>query len=398
MRKLILLFICCATGLISYAQPPETLLQTAQQLMNSGKFAEAKRLYEIVLKNDPERYIAAYRLAEIHEQQKDYRKSLAYLNTAMDIALRFEQMAEEDTSSAASAWNQQQFEERLATLYHYQGSLRNRLGEPYRALESFERSMALDSPYSASLYTDQAISFAQLQENEKAEKLYIKAIQTDSAAEEAYYNLALLRQKQKLPDKADSLLEISLRVAPKNVQGWVLKGNLHLTREQYVQAIEYYDNAVSIDTASEEAYFQRGVANSRLLNAGRAEDDWTRAIEINPSNGDSYRNRGIVRLRQEKFEQALEDFNKAFELLGNMSDLYLNRGFVMLMLERPAEALEDIEKVLATEPESSDTYLLAAAAHKALKNKNKACTYFREAIEKGADPDQAERWFRRKCL
>jgi tetratricopeptide (TPR) repeat protein len=396
MRKLFIILLGCLATLPALAQPTENLLHSAQQLFNQGMYEESKRLYGVVLQNDPERYIAAYRLAEIYEHEKDYRRSLAYLNTAMDIARRYEQVAREDTTGMAEEWDQLKFDERLAMLYHYQGSLRNRLGEPYRALESFEQSETLTAP-SASLLTDKGISYAQTGRSDEAEELYIRAIRTDSTAEEGYYNLAILKQQEQNYAAADSLLALSLKVAPNAVQGWLLSGNLRLEQEKYKEVIAYYDTAATLSTVSEEAFFQRAVAYSRLQDPEQAEKDWTKALSINPDNGNSYRNRGIVRLRQEKFESAEEDFDKAFEILGPVSDLYLNRGYARMMLERPGAALEDFEVVLEADPASSDVYLLAAAAHKALENKDKACQYYHQAIDKGAEPKQVEKWFRKKC-
>ena len=96
---------------------------------------------------------------------------------------------------------------------------------------------------------------------------------------------------------------------------------------------------------------------------------FNRAIEINPKTAMAYSNRGNVFYNRRQYEQAMADYNRAVELSPQSANAYFNRGSVWLRLGNQTKAEEDFARAQTLKPALKD----AAAAHlRAAKNSSLA--------------------------
>jgi protein O-mannosyl-transferase len=111
-----------------------------------------------------------------------------------------------------------------------------------------------------------------------------------------------------------SLFDYTLRVTNRNSIMHNNRGNAHLERGSYVQAIEDYDRAIEINPIYAAAYHNRGLAYGILGEHSRAIGDFDRAIEIDPKYAMSYYHRGMALGNLGRYEQAYEDLKTAAQL------------------------------------------------------------------------------------
>ena len=117
----------------------------------------------------------------------------------------------------------------------------------------------------------------------------------------AYYQLAIVRERQSRFDEAAALLA----------------------------------RAVEVRDSYREAWFQLGVARFRLNDARGAVAAFERAIELDPTNAQARNNLGVAFVRQEKFAEAERQFAEALRLAPGYVEARGNLERLQAMSKRP---------------------------------------------------------------
>ena len=99
-----------------------------------------------------------------------------------------------------------------------------------------------------------------------------------------------------------------------NTDRLVTIGRSALYYEDYVLAIQYFNQAITAKPYLYEPWFLRGVAKYYLDDFAGAEGDCTSALERNPYVSGIYELRGLTRIQQEKFAEAIGDYDQALRL------------------------------------------------------------------------------------
>ena len=94
----------------------------------------------------------------------------------------------------------------------------------------------------------------------------------------------------------------------------VKKGVGQLTRGQYQDARESFEEAVRINDAVPDGHFGLGMAYFHLREDSRAEKAFTRVIEISPRDSEPYKMLGELYYRMDDLEQARLSWEKAVAL------------------------------------------------------------------------------------
>ncbi|SHN01197.1 Tetratricopeptide repeat-containing protein [Cyclobacterium lianum] len=203
-----------------------------------------------------------------------------------------------------------------------------------------------------------------------------------------------------------------------------------LEKQEYNQAIEYFDRVIETEANFPSAYNARGVAFFELAQWDKAIDSFSESIELDSSNYKPYFNRGNAFMEKEAYKEALYDYNRANGLDFNQPDIYYNRGLALLGLEMYDDALVDFDMALQANPEDTRVlfnkakaqlgnndplnaitslnevvrldkrnaaayYLLGVTEMSALGNKEAGCTQLKMALSLGYT--QAKEWIDDFC-
>ncbi len=129
------------------------------------------------------------------------------------------------------------------------------------------------------------------------------------------------------------------------------RGMTYLEQGDDKKAIDAFDEAIRQDPQDAIAYYNRGVAHSRLARfdtggAARwkgAIQDFDVAIRLNPQ-ADAYYNRGVAYRSLGQLERAIEDFGEAIRLNPQYAEAYYNRGAGYGAIGKSIEAERDFSK------------------------------------------------------
>ena len=152
----------------------------------------------------------------------------------------------------------------------------------------------------------------------------------------------------------------------------------------YEEAIEQFDEALSLDPQYAAAYNNRGTAYDDLGLPTRAIQDYDDAIRLNPQYADAYYNRGITYNNVPgQRGRAIQDFDEAIRLDPQHKEAYGNRGSIYTILGQPERAIEDFDEVIRLDPQYAVGYANRAIAYTLLGMDTKAQQDVERAIALG---------------
>jgi tetratricopeptide (TPR) repeat protein len=142
-----------------------------------------------------------------------------------------------------------------------------------------------------------------------------------------------------------------LILAPGDYTRLIDRGNEHLARKQYREAIAVYSEAIQADPRRSEAYFNRGTARQVTGDFSGALADLSIAIELEPDMVEAYINRGRCRFELKDLDGAVADFSRVIELAPNNAEGYHLRGLTKCEQGKSDAGRRDLEICWKLRPE-----------------------------------------------
>lgn len=200
-----------------------------------------------------------------------------------------------------------------------------------------------------------------------------------------------------------------------NTDRVTLIGRNALYFEDYLLAIQYFNQVIKAKPYLAEPYYYRAIAKFYLDDYKGAEDDSSECLERNPFFTNAYQLRADARQNQRNYEGALEDYlvslknnpddkfilinigianiekkdldeaekylNRLVEIYPNYTQGILTRGSLYLEKQDTVRALEDYNTALEKDKYFAAGYSMRASIYFAQKEYDKAITDLDEAIK-----------------
>ena len=141
-----------------------------------------------------------------------------------------------------------------------------------------------------------------------------------------------------------------------NTDQVVTIGRNALYFEDYILAIQYFNQAIKAKPFLAEPYFYRSVAKISLEDYRGAEQDAGLAIERNPFIVDAYQVRGVSRQNLGDFKGAVEDYDEGLKLMPEDKNLLLNRAVCQTALKNYDEAQQSFDRLLQLDRRNYRSY------------------------------------------
>ena len=165
-----------------------------------------------------------------------------------------------------------------------------------------------------------------------------------------------------------------------NTDRVMIIGRNALYFEDYVLAIQYFNQVIKAKPYLAEPYFYRGVAKYFLDDFKGAEDDCTLALERNPFMTRAYQLRGDTRQYQNDYEGALTDYQEFLKSYPNDKFALINIGIVDIQKKDFDAAEETLNTLLRYHPKYTQGYLTRGAMYQEKGDTIKAFDNYNEAI------------------
>jgi tetratricopeptide (TPR) repeat protein len=199
-----------------------------------------------------------------------------------------------------------------------------------------------------------------------------------------------------------------------NINSLIQNGDNAFNEEKYYKAIDFYNEAILIDSTYNNVFFKRALSKINIEDYKGCINDITIAVNITPS-ADAYElkgyayellennteaifyynkalsldstllksnnNIGTLKLQLGDIEGAIIDFNRGLKFNKNSFYLYNNRGLAYSEIEKHEEAIIDYDKSIEINPLVYETYFNRGVSYVYLKNYKQAIVDFNKSIE-----------------
>jgi len=152
----------------------------------------------------------------------------------------------------------QKMEPNTADGYHLEAMVFQKLNQWEKSIQALDTAVVLDKEKSG-YYNLRGFAKLQLDDLESAKKDFEKAIDLDDSSA-AHRNLVLYKIMDDQGNDAISYLLDRIKNNPKDVENWILMGDLMQRGGQHAKARTYYEQAGKMDPDNE--YVQKQLAES----------------------------------------------------------------------------------------------------------------------------------------
>jgi tetratricopeptide (TPR) repeat protein len=277
-------------------QPDEPMLRRnlAANEWQLGRFQEARRDLELLLRADPNDKGATFLLGMVSENEKNYRRSIALLESIPDVA---EHQPEASVALASSYYHTNQNQKARAALKN----VLNRPANPQVLMMAGRVAIdAHDYPLALTILTEAAgampdsyqVSLLKSQAEMKL-RYFSQAVTSAQRATELHPSVDTKRELAFAEwhagdrDHALSGFEELMRQFPRDAETYETYGSLLLeggAAQDKARAIELLKRAIALDGSSVEALYQLGNIELADGQLEAARKNLERAVQVNPDD------------------------------------------------------------------------------------------------------------------
>jgi protein O-GlcNAc transferase len=306
-------------------------LQHALAFHQQGMLSDAKKIYEDILKQQPNHFDALHLLGMIAWQTKNPHQGEELIGKAIKV----------NPASAAA--------------YSNRGNALRDLKRVEEALASYDRAIALKPDY-AEAYNNRGNALRDLKRIDEALVSCDRAIALKPDYAEAYNNRGVALQEVKRVEEALASYDRAIALKPDYADAYNNRGNALKELKRVDEALASYDRAIALKADHAEAYNNRGVALQEAERVKEALASYDRAIALKPDYADAYNNRRLALREHERVCEALASYDRAIAVKADHAEAYHNRGVALKELKRVDEALASYDRAIALNPDFAGTY------------------------------------------
>ena len=304
---------------------PRALLDQAIAFHQTGKLADAERLYLQLMAADSRDPTAHHMLGVVRAQQGRNGEALEL----MGMALTLRPHAPEILSNFGNVLKAQ-----------------GRLAE---ALASYDKALTVKPDYAAT-WNKRALVLRDLGRLDEALQSADRALALQPDYVEALNTRGILLAGQGRFDEALASYDRALALAPDfpdtlNNRALALK-----SLRRHEEALTSVERALRGHDGFAEAWNNRGIILFDLKRMGQALASYDRALARRPDYAEAFNNRAVTLASLKRFSDALADCDRAVALQPDFADALFNRGTALSELNRPDEALASYEQAMAVDP------------------------------------------------
>lgn len=164
-----------------------------------------------------------------------------------------------------------------------------------------------------SVYLDSANKYRDKGDYESAIKAYLKILEFDSRDTFVLNELGRIYLKVGLVREAIDVFEQAVTVGDHSSQTYFNLGSAYYMNDNNTQAIKSFEEAIRIDSNFYEAYYKLGLVYDSIGEHDKAIDLYKKVISLNPDHIKAYQSLGLSYESKGMRDEAVKYFKKALE-------------------------------------------------------------------------------------
>jgi len=341
-------------------------LETAWQLHQAGRCADAGRRYDAILAQDPDQPDALHLFGVLHQQNGYFARAVELIGRA--VALRPQSAAfHANLAEAHRALGQHQqaidccqaalrlqpdFPEAANNL----GLALHALGRHAEAVEQFDAALAL-RPDFAAVQNNRGTSLLALGKTAEAVEAYRAALQLDPALALAYANLGQLLVDQGQLAEGLYHCQEAVRLKPDLPAAQNNFGNVMRALERWTEARAAYTEAIRLEPDLAIAHANLGLTLQREGCLGEAVVHLRRAAELAPEDATVWQQLADAQGLADDWAAAIPSCERRVQLKPEDADAHNSLGWAFQSDGRHVAAEAAYRRTLELQPDHLDAWL-----------------------------------------
>lgn len=231
---------------------------------------------------------------------------------------------------------------------HLLGVVASQMGKPQIAIELISKAIAQKSDV-ADMYYNLANVLRTVGQREEAVKQYRKAIRFKANYVDAYFNLGLSHHELGQLSAAEDALRQALGFVPKNATLLLAMGNIVKDQGRLDDALSSYNAALTQKPDMFEAHANLGLVMQKLNRPADAIACFQKALSIAPRQAQLHFNLGNVLQEDGQLDAAAASYRQALSLQPNIAGAYYGLGQALRGLGDP-QAFHNFRQAVRLEP------------------------------------------------
>jgi tetratricopeptide (TPR) repeat protein len=183
-------------------------------------------------------------------------------------------------------------------------------------------------------------------------------------------------------EDAGTDLESSKQVDSTNSTLYFYFGKYYRLTSHYDLAVSSYSRVIDSNRRDHNSYYERSIAKEYTNDLEGALADANEAISIDSTSEDYYIQRGRVRMLLKQYPDAIKDLNTSLKIKPNPR-AYANRGMTWSLTNQHQKAIEDFTRSIEIFPQFAEAYYYRGVSYKALSKRTEACADLKKSSELG---------------
>jgi len=328
----------------------------ANELLQSGKPADAAQIYRHMLEENPDSGQTAYNLALALEATNDTKGAEDILRKAIER------------------------DPMLAKLHAELGQLELAQGDLQSAQKSLQSALDLE-PQLAEARGNLAMVYAKNGDLVSAEKLLRQTIEDDPKYKEGFLNLGLILARQNRRSEAEEELNKAVALAPNDPAFLSAVGKAKMQMGKLNEGIALLQKVVDLAPDLAAAHLDLGLALAASYNLNAALVQTSEAVRLAPQSGIAHFYRGLVLFDQSHTSEAKPEFEIACRLNPHLPE---PRYFLALIDRQEGKydlAASLLEETVKLQPNNVMAWYMLGQSFEQESETAKALAAWRQAIE-----------------
>jgi len=272
-------------------------------------FDNALLCYEEEIRSNPTNSEILFKIGLLFLIENNLRKSLEFLNNSLEI-----------NPKNTLVWTRK-------------GEIYRRQNKIVEAIECFDKAINIDEQNAEAWRRK---GFTQSMRHLKIDDVLSclnKSISLDPWHPMTYVQKALfLRRYEEKWKESSNCLEQALGIDPTFVLAWQIKGQLHVSDNNFESALACYKKIVELDQDDIISWYNEGVVKAKF-----AETKFQESVEFTKNSN---------------FEQALYSIEKVIQIDSEDPEAYFQRGLLLLKMGKKEESKKNFDYALKLDPKN----------------------------------------------
>ena len=265
---------------------------------------------------------------------------------------------------------------------HLLGLLLYQMNRPDQALEHLRRAVDLN-PNIAETHNNLGIVYRMQGKYPEAEKLFRRALTIRPDYADARLNLGRVYRHQNRLDEAETCFRQVVREHPMAVDAWIGLGITLRERGRPIDAERTFAEAIRLRPDSHAARYNRGLAFVDLGRPAEALVEFEQAHALQPTDPESLMLVGVMLAELGRRAEAEAKYREALKLRPEYPEANTNLAALLIDRQKPDEALLFAETAVRLRPDHPGMRINLGGAFRGLARHREAAEEYREALRLG---------------